>query len=159
MKRVLTVVAVAVLAVVGASSLQAQGNAVVGKWTLNSAKSKFEPGPAPKSLTRTVVADGDGLKYTFEGVGADGKALSYGFSVKFDGKDYPITGSMPSGADSISAKKTDANHYEATLKKGGKVIGTSKVTVSADGKVTTVDATGTNAAGAKTHDVQVYDKQ
>ena len=159
MKRVLTVVAVAVLAVVGASSLQAQGNAVVGKWTLNSAKSKFDPGPAPKSLTRVVVADGDGLKYTFEGVGADGKALSYSFSVKFDGKDYPITGSMPSGADSISAKKTDANHYEATLKKGGKVIGTSKVTVSADGKVTTVDATGTNAAGAKTHDVQVYDKQ
>ncbi|HEV3419093.1 MAG TPA: hypothetical protein VG075_02210 [Candidatus Acidoferrum sp.] len=159
MKRVLTVVAVAVLAVVGASSLQAQGNAVAGKWTLNSAKSKFDPGPAPKSLTRTVVADGDGLKYTFEGVGADGKTLSYSFSVKFDGKDYPITGSMPSGADSISAKQVDANHYEATLKKGGKVIGTSKVTVSADGKVTTVDATGTNAAGAKTHDVQVYDKQ
>ena len=159
MNRVLTVVAVALFALVGASASQAQTNPVVGTWKLNLTKSKFDPGPAPKSLTRTVAVEGDGLKYTFEGVGADGKALSYGFSVKFDGKDYPITGSMPSGADSISAKKTDANHYEATLKKGGKVIGTSKVTVSADGKVTTVDATGTNAAGAKTHDVQVYDKQ
>jgi hypothetical protein len=159
MKRVLTVVAVAVLAVVGASTLYAQNNAVVGKWTLNLAKSKFDPGPAPKSLTRTVVTEGDGLKYTFEGVGADGKALSYGFTVKFDGKGYPVTGSMPAGADSISVKRVDANNYEATLKKGGKVVGTSKVTVSTDGKVTTVEANGTNAAGAKTHDVQVYDKQ
>jgi hypothetical protein len=44
-------------------------------------------------------------------------------------------------------------------KKGGKVIGTSKVTVSKDGMVTTVDLTGTTATGAKEHDVQVYDKQ
>ena len=110
-------------------------------------------------MTRTVVADSDGVKYTFEGVAADGKPISYGFSVQFDGKDNPISGSMPSGADSISAKRTDSNHFVATLKKGDNVIGTSKVTVSKDGKVTTVDSTGTTATGAKAHDVQVYDKQ
>jgi hypothetical protein len=159
MKRVLIGVAVGLFALVGASNLQAQNNPVVGTWKLNLTKSKFDPGPAPKSLTRTVTAEGDGLKYAFEGVGADGKPLSYSFSVKFDGKDYPVTGAMPAGADSISAKKVDANHYDATTKKGGKVIGTAKVSVSADGKVTTVDSAGTNAAGAKTHDVQVYDKQ
>lgn len=159
MKRALTVVAVALFALVGAPASRAQSNPVVGTWKLNLTKSKFEPGPAPKSLTRTVAAEGDGLKYTFEGSGADGKPLSYGFTVKFDGKDCPVTGSMPAGADSISAKKVDANHYDATLKKGGKVIGSAKVSISADGKVTTVDATGTNAAGAKTHDLQVYDKQ
>lgn len=159
MKRVLTIVAVALLAVVGASSLQAQGDPVVGTWKLNIEKSKFDPGPAPKSQTRKVEAQSKGLKYTFEGVGADGKSVTYGFTVNFDGKDYPITGSHPSGADTVSATKTDANHYEATLKKGGKVVGTGKVSVSADGKVTTVDASGTNAAGAKTHDMLVYDKQ
>jgi hypothetical protein len=159
MKRVLTVVAVAVLAMVGASSLQAQGNAVVGTWKLDLAKSKFDPGPGPKSLMRKVEAQGDGLKYAFEGVSAEGKPLSYGFTVKFDGKDYPVTGSMPGGVDSISAKRVDASNYEATLKKGGKVVSSSKVTVSPDGKITTVDSSGTNAAGAKMHDVQVYDKQ
>lgn len=158
MKRVLTVIAIGLSALVG-FNLQAQDNPVVGTWKLNLTKSKFDPGPAPKSLTRTVAAEGDGLKYTFEGVSADGKPLSYGFTVKFDGKDYPVTGSMPAGADNISAKKLDASHYESTLKKGGKVIGTAKVSISADGKVATVDANGTNAAGAKTHDVQVYDKQ
>jgi len=110
-------------------------------------------------MTRTVVADGDGVKYTFEGIAADGTAVSYGFSVKFDGKDNPISGSMPQGADTISAKRSDANHYEATLKKGGKVIGTAKVSVSKDGKTTTVETNGTTSAGVKAHDVQVYDKQ
>lgn len=159
MKRVLTVVAVALLAVVGASSLQAQDNSIVGTWKLNIEKSKFDPGPAPKSQTRKIEAQGDGFKFAFEGVGADGKSVTYGFTVKFDGKDYPITGSHPSGADTVSAKKTDASHYEATLKKGGKVVGTGKVSVSADGKVTTVDASGMNAAGAKTHDMLVYERQ
>jgi hypothetical protein len=159
MKRVSQFVAIALLAVVGCSPLYAQSNPLVGTWKLNVTKSKFDPGPAPKSMTRTVEAQGDGVKYTFDGVSADGKPVAYGFAVTFDGKDNPIMGSMPSGADTISAKRIDSNKFEATLKKGGKVIGTSKVTVSKDGNVTTVDSNGTNAAGVKTHDVQVYDKQ
>ena len=159
MKRLLQLVAITVLVFSGSAALRAQSSPLVGTWKLNVTKSKFDPGPGYKSLTRTVEAQGDGVKYSFEGVAADGKPVAYGFSVKFDGKDNPITGSMPSGADTISAKRIDSNHYVATQKKGGKDIGTSKVAVSKDGKVTTVDATGTTASGAKSHDVQVYDKQ
>jgi hypothetical protein len=159
MKRVLGFVAIALLAVVGSCTLRAQSNPLAGTWKLDVAKSKYDPGPAPKSLTRAVEAQGNGVKYTFEGVAADGKAIAYGFSVQFDGKDNPISGSIPSGADTIAATRTDSNHFVATLKKGGKVIGTSKVTVSTNGKVTTVDSTGTTATGEKTHDVQVFDKQ
>jgi hypothetical protein len=159
MKRALQLAAIVLLAIAGFSTLQAQTNPLVGTWKLNTAKSKFDPGPGYKSLMRTVEAQGDGVKYTFEGVGADGKPVAYGFSVTFDGKDNPISGSMPSGADTVSAKRLDSNHFVATLKKDGKVIGVSKVTVSKDGKVSTVDSTGTNSSGAKEHDVQVYDKQ
>jgi len=159
MKRLLELVAIAVLFAAGASSAQAQTNPIVGSWKLNLEKSKYDPGPAPKSLMRVVEAQGDGVKYSFDGMSADGKPLSYGFTVHFDGKDNPIMGSMPTGADTIAAKRTGPNTYVATLKKGGKVVGTSKVTISKDGKVTTVDATGVNAMGKPTHDVQVYDKQ
>jgi hypothetical protein len=159
MKRLLQLVAITVLVFSSSAALRAQSSPLVGTWKLNVTKSKFDPGPGYKSLTRTVEAQGDDVKYSFEGVAADGKPVAYGFSVKFDGKDNPITGSMPSGADTISAKRIDSNHYVATQKKGGKDVGTSKVTVSKDGKVTTVDATGTTASGAKSHDVQVYDKQ
>jgi hypothetical protein len=157
MKRVLAT-AMAVLAVVS-GSLFAQSNPLVGIWKLNVEKSKYNPGPAPKSLTRTVEPNGDGVKYTFEGVAADGAAIAYGFAVSFDGKDNPVTGSMPNGANSIAAKRTSDDSFEATLKKDGKVVGTSVVKVSKDGKVTTVESKGTNTAGVKTHDVQVYDKQ
>ena len=159
MKHALRFIAIALLAIGSSSLLRAQENPLVGTWQLNTTKSKYDPGPTPKSLTRTVEAQGDGVKYTFSGVAADGKPISYGFAVQFDGKDNPISGTIPSGADTISAKRTDSNHFVATLKKGGKVIGTSKVTVSKDGKVTTVDSTGTTSSGAKEHDLQVYDKQ
>jgi hypothetical protein len=159
MKRALQFAVITPLAVASSSAVRAQSNPLVGTWKLNLTKSKYDPGPAPKSLTRTVEAQGDGVKYTFAGVAADGTPIAYGFSVQFDEKDSPVTGSMPNGADTISARRIDANHYVATQKKGGKVVGTSKVAVSKDGKVTTVDLTGTSASGAKAHDVQVYDKQ
>lgn len=159
MKRVLQFVAISLFAVVSASAVRAQSNPLSGTWKLNLEKSKYEPGPAPKSLTRTVDASAEGAKYSFEGVAADGKAIAYGFTVKFDGKENPITGAIPSGADSISIKRVDDHHYLATVKKGGKEVATSKASVSADGKTTTVDSTGTNASGAKVHEVQVFDKQ
>jgi hypothetical protein len=159
MKRMLMFLAVGLLAAAASSTLRAEDNPLVGTWKLNTTKSKFDPGPGPKSLTRTVVADGDGVKYTFAGESSDGKPVAYGFSVHFDGKDNPISGSMPSGADTIAAKRTDSRHFVATLKKAGKEISTSKVTVSNDGKVTTVESTGTDSAGAKVHDIQVFDKQ
>ena len=163
MKHVLLFVAVILLAAVVSAPVQAQSNPLVGTWKLNVTKSKYDPGPTPTSLTRTVEAQGEGVKYTFAGVAADGKPIAYGFSVLFDGKDNPISGSIPSGADTISAKRTDANHYVATLALLNEICatvsGTSKVTVSKDGTVTTVDSTGSSASGAKEHDLQVYDKQ
>lgn len=159
MKRALRFAVITFLAVAGSSAVRAQSNPLVGTWKLDVTKSKYDPGPVPKSLTRTVEPQGNGVKYTFEGVAADGKPIAYGFSATFDGKDSLVTGSMPSGADTISAKRIDANHYVATQKKGGKEVGVSQVAVSKDGKVTTVDVTGTTASGAKEHDVQVYDKQ
>ena len=81
MKRFLEIVAIVALAVVGSGPLHGQSNSLVGTWKLNVAKSKFNPGPALKSMTRTVEAQGDGVKYTFEGVAADGTVIAYGFFV------------------------------------------------------------------------------
>lgn len=133
-------------------------NPLVGTWKLNLTKSKYDPGPAPKSLTEMVETQGDGVKYTVDGVGAAGKSYSYSFAVKFDGKDNPIMGSG-SAADTVSANRIDSNNFEFTAEKGGKVIGKFKATVSRDGMVKTVDAKGTNAAGVTYDNAQVYDKQ
>jgi hypothetical protein len=160
MKRFLLLLCFVVITALAAGPLMAQTNPFIGTWKLNVAKSKFEPGPAPKSQTRTIVAEGDGAKYSFEGVRADGTAISYSFTVKYDGKDYPITGSgAPGGADSISIKRVGTNKAEAVLKKDGKEVGKSVVEVSKDGTVSTVKSKGKTPDGKDYSTDSVYDKQ
>jgi hypothetical protein len=130
----------------------------VGTWNLNTAKSKFSPGPAPKSETLKIEAAGaDGVKFTSDGTGADGKPAHYEFQAKYDGKPVAVKGNPD--FDMLSYKRIDANTVEATTTLAGKPTGTAKITVSADGKTRTVMQTGTNAAGQKVNNLRVYDKQ
>jgi len=138
-------------------SLSAQAaDPASGTWELNLAKSKFSPGPAPKSLTRTYAVNGADVKYSLKGLDAEGKPILVEYSAKLDGKDYPVTGSPD--FDAISFKQLDAGTMEATLKKGGKVVQTSKRVVSKDGKTLTLTTTGTNAKGQAINNVSVFDK-
>jgi hypothetical protein len=160
MKRILFVLSFLVITSATSGPLLAQSNPFVGTWKLNVAKSKFEPGPAPKSQTRTVVAEGEGAKYSFDGVRADGTPFSYSFTVNYDGKDYPITGTgAPGGADTIAIKRVGTRKAEATLKKGGKEVGKSEAEVSKDGTVSTVKSKGKTPDGKEYSTDSVYDKQ
>ena len=71
MKRLLAFAAVTVLACAAATTLRAQ-NPLVGAWKLNLAKSKYNSGAAPKSLTRTVEAQGAASRRPRSGDGAPG---------------------------------------------------------------------------------------
>ena len=160
MKRILLVVGVLVLGAVAAGQLRAEDNPYLGTWKLNTAKSKSDATPVPKSLTRMVTAEGAMVKYSYEGVAADGSAIAYSFTVAYDGKDYPVTGSgMPGGADSISIKRIGTHNATAVLKKGGKEVGTSTSEVSKDGKTTTIKAKGKMPDGKMFSTETVFDKQ
>jgi hypothetical protein len=155
MKRALGYGVVVLLVAMASVQVIAQSNPLLGTWKLNVAKSKYTGSPAPKEMTRSVEADGDSVKYTYAGTAADGSSISYSFTVKYDGKDYPMSGNAPGGIDMIAIKRVNANTYEATQKKAGKVAANTKVEVSKDGKVTTVTSKGTDS----TSYVAVYDKQ
>ena len=158
MKRFLAFATLTVLIFAVATRLLAQ-NPAVGTWKLNLAKSKYSPGPGPKSMTRTVESQGAKVKYSFEGVAADGTTIAYSFTVSYDGKDYPVTGSgVPSGVDAIAIKQLNPNSYEATLKKAGQPVLISKTQISQDGKVSTI--TQTSPAGkSPVKNIAVYEKQ
>ncbi len=159
MKKTLIVLAVLVFGVMAAGRAMADDNPYLGAWKLNTAKSKSDPTPVPKSLTRVVTVEGAMVKYSFEGVGADGTALAYGFTVAYDGKDYPVSGNgMPGGADMISIKRT-GNKATAILKKGGKEVGTSISEVSKDGKTTTLKSKGKTPDGKAVTNEMVFEKQ
>lgn len=136
----------------------AQGNdPVVGTWVLNVAKSKFSPGPAPKSETRTYAMAGSEIKATSTGVDGDGKATSSAWTVVYDGKERAVTGNPD--ADMLTLKRVDANTTEYTETKAGKVVFTGTRTVSKDGKTLTITTKGTNAKGQKVDDTAVYDRK
>jgi hypothetical protein len=159
MKRLLGYFAVLILSAVACAPIFAQNDAIVGTWKMDAAKSKYTGVPAPKELTRTVEASGDSYKYTYSGTAADGSSISYGFTVKYDGKDYPSTGSAPGGFDMIAIKRVNSHEYTATQKKGGKVMGTAKVVISKDGKVSTITVKGTGEDGKAMSYTSVYEKQ
>jgi hypothetical protein len=159
MKRLLGYAAVLIFAAVAAIPALAQDNPALGTWKLNVAKSKFVGAPMPKELTRTLEADGDAVKYTFSGTAADGSAVAYGFTMKYDGKDSPVSGNAPGGIDAVVIKKVSASHYSVSQKKGGKTVSTGSAVVSKDGKTTTVTLKGADSEGKAISTTSVYDKQ
>lgn len=134
------------------------GDAWIGTWKLNPAKSKFSPGPAPKGQTVTFSAVEDGkTKVTVDTTDADGKFTRSAYVSMFDGKDVRWSGNPT--ADTAAAKKIDEFSYENQSKKGGKPTLLAKVTVSKDGKTLTVLQTGSDAEGKTVNNTAVFDKQ
>lgn len=136
----------------------AQVDPQVGVWKLNVAKSKYSPGPAPKSATTTIVAAGTGRKVSVEQTQADGSVSKWTFTANYDGKDNPMTGNNPD-ADTVARTKVNANTVRTVSKKGGKVTTDQLSEVSKDGKTRTVTTKGMNAAGKPVNNVAVYDRQ
>jgi hypothetical protein len=146
------------LVVAGSTRLvNAQSDPVAGTWKLNVAKSKYDPGPAPKSTTLTLVVTADAVHVTSKGIDAEGKPTSLEYTSTADGKDSPVTGSP--AYDTTSMKRVDPSTTVNTRKKAGKVVQTAKRAISADGKTMTITTTGTDEKGRKIHNVAVYEKQ
>ena len=130
----------------------------VGTWKVNLAKSKYCPGPAPKSATTKIEAAGAGTKVIVDQSLADGTVRHWEFTANYDGKDVPVTGNNPD-ADTIARTRPNANTVNSVSKKGGKTTTLQTSVVSSDGKMRTVTTTGTNAAGKPVNNVVVYDRQ
>jgi hypothetical protein len=155
------VVALAVLVLIGGIGMtltaRAADDVLNGTWKLNLAKSKYDPGPAPKSMTVTISVANGTETYKAEGVDATGKPMAASFTAKFGGPDAATTG-IPY-ADTIQITRLTPNHLTAVHKKDGKVVMTVDVVVAADGMSRTLTYKGTNEKGVAVHDVVVFDKQ
>ena len=154
MKTKTIVLMVALFLATAAMAFASDAN--MGTWKLNESKSKI-PAMAPKNDTVVYAADGDKVKVTVDGTDGAGKPAHNEWTGKFDGKDYPLTGDP--GADMRSYKKIDDHTMELTNKKGGKVVASGRIVVSADGKTRTVTVTAEDAKGNKTEYTAEYDKQ
>ena len=144
------------LVLVSAAALWA-ADPVVGTWKLNLAKSKYNPGLAPKSETRVYEVQGAGIKLTVNGVAADGQRISVGYTAETDAKDYAITGLGT--IDAIKLTKIDDHSAAVTLSHGSVPVARAVRTVSPDGRTLTITYKGTDGEGRQVDNVRVYDKQ
>jgi len=146
-----------ILAALALTAIASGADSNVGTWKLNLEKSKYSPGPAPKSGTTTIEAQDVGVKYTSNGENAKGSPTHMEFTAKYDGMDNTVTGSPD--FNSISLKRIDANTIESITKKDGAVMLTSRTVVSHDGKTRTLTSKGKNSSGQDVNNVIVYDRQ
>ncbi len=132
------------------------GDPFSGTWVLNLSKSKIPP-PLPKSQMVHVVVDAIDIELTEELVNSSGERLSIHAKAKFDGKDYPVTGTP--FADTVAYQRVARNTIKGIGKKAGKAIMHETVVVSPDGKSMTGTYSGTDATGRQVTAVAVFERK
>jgi hypothetical protein len=152
MRKVLTFILLGALFVAGSAFA---ADPVIGTWTLNAAKSKFNPGPAPKAITRVYTESGGLYTLDQKTTGADGKESSVQLHYR---KGKGELQEANAEIDSVIATRIDANTWDFKLKKGGKVIGNVHRVIQHDGKSMIVRNTG-KRDGAKYDDVLLFERQ
>jgi hypothetical protein len=159
MKMLLVSATLALVLSLGVAQTAAASDAdpVLGTWKLDASKSTFKAGPAIKSQTRTYTQSGDQITLEMKTVAADGKETTTHTTYQLNGKSFPVSGTPD--YDSLSAKQVNANKASFTLKKAGKVIGTTTRTVSKDGKTLTSTSKMTTASGEASENRLVFEKQ
>jgi uncharacterized Zn-binding protein involved in type VI secretion len=138
------------------AAVSAADDPFTGTWRLNTAKSKYEGGPAPEKATVTIQSDGTTSTVKAEST-VDGQSYSTSYTAKLDGTPAPLQGSPV--ADMMAVKKVDDRTRELKSMKGGKTVSESRATLSADGKTVTVVGSGLNPKGVEVKYTAVYDKQ
>jgi hypothetical protein len=141
-------------AALGAS---AQEPPFVGTWKLNLARSNFGATLPPRSDTTRLSAVENGYSAVTDQVDPEGKAIHYEYTVRFDGKDYPVTGSQK--FEAISVSRIDDRTIDWTMKKGEKVVRQGRSAYSPDGKLRTLTYFGVDSTGKKFEVTAVFERQ
>jgi hypothetical protein len=115
----------------------AAGDPFIGKWQLDRAKSKYESGTVPESMTITMEASEQGVRYHSETTFSNGRHSTTEYTANYDER---LTTVQQDGGLSapVSLKRIDANTIEAVYERGFKTIATSTRVVSGDGQTMTV---------------------
>ncbi len=124
----------------------------VGTWTLDVARTTYDPGPVPRSSVDVITTTADGSMHVVqESIAADGTKIRREWTARFDGKDYPVTGGAP--GTTISLKYPDPKDpwtYDWVWKVPGVSTTTGRAVFSRDGKTRVIDEKAVDGSGKTT---------
>jgi hypothetical protein len=133
----------------------AEQDLLIGSWQLDLVKSRYTPGPPPRSELRIYVRDKEGMKGTIRRRRDDGREEVIEYRADFD-REYPVMGTA--AYDTIRLKRIDARTAEAVLSHAGRVFGTARRAISEDGRTLTITFRQENQ-GVLESNVAVYRRQ
>jgi hypothetical protein len=155
MKR--AVLVAGVLAFTVAQFAFAQNQPFVGIWRVDVAKSKYEPGAAPKNETLRFEPVGDRFKVSLDGVNQQGPYHSEATG-KFDGADVPVVATPARHATFTYAfSRIDDRTWEIVIKVNGQRRLLVRNVVSEDGK--TMRGVSTVTSRGQINQDVIYEKQ
>jgi hypothetical protein len=155
MKR--AVLVAGVLAFTVAQFAFAQNQQFVGIWRVDVAKSKYEPGAAPKNETLRFEPVGDRFKVSLDGVNQQGPYHSEATG-KFDGADVPVVATPARQATFTYAfSRIDDRTWEIVIKVNGQRRLLVRNVVSEDGK--TMRGVSTVTSRGQINQDVIYEKQ
>jgi hypothetical protein len=166
------------LAIPGGTAVQANPDPWIGTWTLDLAKSRYDPGPAPWASLRTTVEPWgrDGISVTTRGLPAAARleqipaprsTTSMGPSAsqpivrrykgQFDGTEYRCV--EESACDTFTLHRLSDHSFQRVVKSAGVVTVTIVWEVSQDGKTVTVTNTGHTIDGIPVNNITVHHRR
>ena len=107
----------------------------LGTWKLTKCETSRPDLPHPTAGITTFTQGKDAIHYSNDGVWSDGREAKVSAVLQMDGNWFPITGSLV--ADSLSFRRLEDGSFEAKMRKSGTDVGTSRSTVSEDGRTMT----------------------
>ena len=127
---------------------------LVGTWRLDLSKSRYSPGPPPRSETRLYARDEAGMRGQINRHYADGRREVIDYRADAD-HDSPVSGTQ--AYDAVRFTRVDRNTTESVLSHAGRVWGTARRVLSEDGETLTIMFRRTEP-GDMVNNVAVYRK-
>jgi hypothetical protein len=125
------VVALTAGSMTGASQSPAPSqDPVIGQWRLDVSKSKYTPGPGPKSETRTYRLTEEGIRAVIVRTHQNGRVETIEYGADYDSVNHVI--GTPD-YDAVQLTRITAYVSEATLSHAGKQFGTARREIAKDG--------------------------
>ena len=115
-----------------AAALAAAPGHELGVWQMNPARSSFQPGPPPQSMSATYEPLDTGVRATIVGVDAAGRPFSMGYTAFYDGKEWPLSGSPI--ASTATFRRIDESTVERIDRRWGRPVQVVVRTVSPNGR-------------------------
>jgi hypothetical protein len=128
-------------------------------YKLNVAKSVYRAGQQYQSSTLTIELDGEWIITTVDPVTTTGERTHAQIRFKSDGMEYPVTGSLPDGADTVVTNQLDVATTERIDKRAGQVVSKVISVSSPDRSTLTVTHKGIRPDGQPFDHTIVYERQ